>query len=88
VALDVLIINAGATNSQKLTGTVSISSNGATTIGTGDLAAVSSVTTTIYATGAIDTTAAQTLDVTITHSLAAATISYISEGGAVQVLKK
>ncbi len=86
LAIEVLLANRGATNSQALGGRLDISALPATA-GLGDFAAASIAAGAVLSgTSAEDTTTARTLDLTVQHSAANASLSVRSLYGLVELV--
>jgi hypothetical protein len=79
VQFNLILLNANSTNAQKLAGNLMFGNAGATTNGTGELGSTATRNVPIYGTASEDTTSAKTLDITVTHSAAASTISFVKE---------
>ncbi|MBC7743210.1 MAG: hypothetical protein H7061_13505, partial [Bdellovibrionaceae bacterium] len=80
------LFNAGATNSQKLNGTAMFSNAAAATAGTGDFTITNTLNTVLYGTAAVDSTVAQTLQVTVIHSFAATTVTMTNQMATLEFL--
>lgn len=86
--IEILVMNAGATNAQKLTGFLTISSNGAPTVGNGEVTTTNSLNSTIYGiAGSTDTTADAVISVTNQFSASSANLVWKTEGYTVELLQ-
>jgi hypothetical protein len=72
---EVELANQGATNAQVLSGLISLGLPGGTTSGLGDLSGLPVLVNHLFGSSAEDSTAAKTLDLTVTHSAASASLS-------------
>lgn len=86
VQFSFLLMNTASASSQKLTGNLRFGNAGATTSGTGNLGTTATTDAPIYGSASEDTTSAKTLNVTVTHSSAATTISFVRQAVIAELL--
>jgi len=89
VSFDFDMFNAGATNSQKMAGRISIGQVNNSPNGVGNLLAICTdqVESAISGSSSVDTTAAQTVAITIQHAGAATTASFVKQMTTMELLQ-